>query len=483
MSQDWTEKYRPDSLSKVIGNPKAVTELTDWAKSWNRGVPTKRAVILTGSPGIGKTSAAIALAKDMKWDVIEMNASDHRNGDAIKSIALKGAKLNTFMEDGKYVSTKEGGRKLIILDEADNLFGREDKGAVPAISELIKSTMQPVVLIVNDLYALTKKSNTVKTETIQITFMRPRVTEIVKALDRIAKAENITADPEALRKMAENSNGDMRAAVRNLESLALGRNAITNDDAGELSDRIVRKDIYDLMNAIFREKDPMKARRMQMDTDETPDHIMMWIDENMPFEFRDRGDLMRGYDRLARADVFMGRVGRRQYFRFWAYAGDMMSAGVNISRRSERPSYERFRFPMYLMKMSRSKETRKIKNNVCTKLAAVIHTSTARISNDVLPSLKIMLRNDPELARSLVILADLEAEEVAFLLDAKEDSKAVRDIMPADPKNIPEPETRSEAKPARKTAAAKKEPQPETAKKEDPKKEPQPGSQKSLFQF
>ena len=476
MSQDWTEKYRPDSLSKVIGNPKAVSELTDWAKSWDRGIPGKRAVVLSGTPGIGKTSAAIALAKDMRWDIIEMNASDQRNGDAIKSIALTGAKLNTFMDDGKYVSTKEGGRKLIVLDEADNLFGREDRGALPAISDLIKTTMQPVVLIVNDLYALSKKSAVIKSETLQITFMRPRVTEIIKALEKIAKAENVTVEPDALRKMAENSNGDMRAAVRNLESLALGRSAVTNNDADALSDRIVRKDIYDLMNAIFREKDPLKARRMQMDTDETPDHIMMWIDENMPFEFRDAGDLMRGYDKLARADIFMGRVARRQYYRFWAYAGDMMSAGVNLSKRSGKTTYDRFRFPMYLMKMARSKTVRTLKNGVCLKLAEILHTSTSRISNDVLPSLKIMLGNDPELARSIVIEAGLDAEEIAFLLDAKVDSKAVKEATGAVAAKD-ETAAKKDAVPKKAPAAAKEKPE------DGGKKEAPPKSQKSLFQF
>ena len=479
MSQDWTEKYRPDSLSKVIGNPKAVSELTNWAKSWDRGIPDKRAVILTGTPGIGKTSAAIALAKDMKWDILEMNASDQRNGDAIKSIALTGSKLNTFMDDGKYVNTKEGGRKLIVLDEADNLFGREDKGALPAISELIKTTRQPVILIVNDLYALSKKSSVIKSETLQITFMRPRIPEIVKALDRIAKAENVAADQDALKKMAENSNGDMRAAVRNLESLALGRSVVTNDDANALSDRIVRKDMYDLMGAIFRGNDPMKARRMQMDTDETPDYIMLWIDENMPFEFKDRGDLMRGYERLARADIFLGRVSRRQYYGFWSYAGDMMSAGVNLAKRSEKASYERFRFPLYLSRMSRSKAARTLKSSVCTKLAAHIHTSTGRISEDVLPSLKIMLRNDHELARSLVTEAGLETEEIAFLLDAKEDSAAVKEAMGRTVKDDPVTEPKAARKGTARKAAA------EPAAKEtqaDVKKDP-PGSQKSLFQF
>ncbi|MCL2143710.1 MAG: replication factor C large subunit [Methanomassiliicoccaceae archaeon] len=474
MAHDWTEKYRPDSLSKIIGNPKAVSELTAWANSWNRGIPEKRAVVLSGSPGIGKTSAAVALANDMGWDIIEMNASDQRTGDAIKSVALAGAGSNAFTDDGQYLSTKEGRRKLIVLDEADNLFGREDRGALPAISELIKSTKQPVMLIVNDLYALSRKSAVIKTETLQITFMRPRASEIVKALERIADAENVSVEKDALIKMAGNSGGDMRAAVRNLESLALGRNAITNDDAGKLSDRIVRKDIYDLMSSIFREKDAMKARRMLMDVDETPDHIMTWVDENLPFEFRDKGDLMRGYERLARADVFLGRVGRRQYFGFWSYASDMMSAGVSVSKRSAAVSHERFRFPLYLMKMSRSKAVRTLKRGVCSKLSSLLHTSTGRISSDVIPMLKMMLRNDPELAAAVAADASLETEEIAFLLDAKVDSKAVKDAVAKNPGHAAAPSHDAAGDTAVKGV-----------RKESAKDAPAKGAgpQKSLFQF
>ncbi|MCL2608150.1 MAG: replication factor C large subunit [Methanomassiliicoccaceae archaeon] len=481
MSHDWTEKYRPDSLSKVIGNPKAVSDLVSWANSWKKGIPQKRAVVLMGSPGTGKTSAANALAKDMGWDAIEMNASDQRTGDAIRNIAIKGANFNTFMDD-EYVSAKEGRRKLIILDEADNLFGNADRGALPVISELIKTTKQPVILIVNDFYALSRKSAAIKTDTLQITFMRSRTTEIIKALDGIARSENVSVDQEALKKIAENSNGDMRAAVRNLESLALGKSAVTDDDAGKLSDRIVRKDIYDLMNAVFREKDAMKARRMMTDVDETPDHIMLWIDENMPFEFRDKGDLMRGYERLSRADIFLGRVSRRQYYGFWSYSGDMMSAGVNIAKRSNVNAHERFRFPTYLMKMSRSRSVRTLKNGICLKLSALLHTSTNRVSNDVLPMLKIMVKNDPELAKNLVSELDLEAEEIAFLLDSKIDSKAVKDAMPPMVKNVKEGNVSKDGSSAVKPKSVPAAEMESVKPKDEETKKPQPG-QKSLFQF
>ncbi len=142
----WAEKYRPKTLEDVVGNPTAVAELRKWAAAWDKGRPDRRAVILQGDPGIGKTSAALALANEMGWSAIEMNASDSRNSEAIRKVATRGAVLQTFTETGEFVRAREGGRKLIILDEADNVFGREDKGGIGAIVEMIQETRQPVAM-------------------------------------------------------------------------------------------------------------------------------------------------------------------------------------------------------------------------------------------------------------------------------------------------------------------------------------------------
>src|SRR2546429_9308692 len=149
---NWAERHRPKDLDDIVANPTAVAELRKWAAAWQRGRPDKKAVILQGPPGIGKTSAALALAKEMGWSVVEMNASDSRNSEAIRKVATRGAVLQTFTETGEFVRSREGGRKLIILDEADNVFGREDKGGIGAIGEMIQETRQPGVLIANDYY-------------------------------------------------------------------------------------------------------------------------------------------------------------------------------------------------------------------------------------------------------------------------------------------------------------------------------------------
>ena len=475
MSQDWTEKYRPKSLSDVVGNPKAVSELRAWAESWDKGIPKYRAVVLIGTPGIGKTTAAEALANDMGWGILEMNASDQRTEADIRNVALRGAMSNTFTDTGDFLSVKEGERKLVVLDEADNLSGSADRRGINAITELIKTTRQPVILIVNDFYGLSKKSSAVKTNTLQLSFLRPSAATMVKVLKKICASEGVTVSDEALKHIAENANGDMRAAVRDLESVAIGKKELLYSDTEQLSGRNVRSSMYDLMFTILRKSDAMGSRSMIRDVDEDPATVLLWLDENMPYEYLDRGDLVRGYEKLSRADIFLGRVNRRQYFGMWSYANDTMTSGVCVARHTDVRGRDRFRFPGYLMKMSRSKSVRSLKSSICQKLADHIHTSTGRVSSDVLLPLKLMLENDSEMRVSLVRELELEAEELAFLMNRKIDSKEIKEAMDA-------AEGVTEAKPVAKEIKAEvRETKQEPVEK--PAEKPMPKQQRSLFDF
>ncbi|MCZ7396955.1 MAG: AAA family ATPase, partial [Candidatus Methanoperedens sp.] len=99
-SLDWTEKYRPQMLSQVVGHNKAVEELKRWAEAWVHGIPKERAVVLYGRAGIGKTTTAHALARDMGWEAIELNASDQRTADIIEKVAGSASQMSTLDGSG-----------------------------------------------------------------------------------------------------------------------------------------------------------------------------------------------------------------------------------------------------------------------------------------------------------------------------------------------------------------------------------------------
>ncbi len=402
---DWTERYRPSTLSEVRGNNKARDALEAWAESWpDHG----EAVILHGSPGVGKTSAAHALANDMGWPVVELNASDARTADDIERFAGRAA-ANT---------TLGGDRQLIILDEADNLHQHKDRGGAAAMTRLVKDATQPIILIANNYYEM---SSGLRSACQDIEFRDISTRSIVPVLRDICRQEDVTFDEDILTEIADRNRGDLRGAIKDLQTRARGGEI---QDAGSEGARDQTEDIFSFLDAVLKESSAEDALQDAYATDETPDDLLKWIEDKVSKVYAG-SELADAYTHLADADVWLGRVRATQNYSYWRYATDNIAAGVASVRREDRGGWTRYGGAPYRSARNATRDY------VVAKIAETAGVSTATARRDILPFLAAMTHHchNRELTVQMTARYDLDAEHVAFITGSGKSTNKVQDIV------------------------------------------------------
>ncbi len=413
---DWTEKYRPSTLAEVRGNNKARDSLKEWADTWD---DHREAVILHGTPGVGKTSAAHALANDMDWPTIELNASDTRTKDVINQVAGEAAKSGTL-------TAGEAGRRLVIMDEADNIHGNSDRGGARAIGSLVKEAGQPMILIANEFYEM---SNSLRNNCQDIEFSAVQKRSIVPVLRDICRKESIEYTDAAIEDIAEQNSGDLRGAIKDMQATAEGRDRIEADDyvSGE---RDTSSGIFEYLDVVLKEGDAEEALKKSYDVDETPDDLINWIEDNMPKDYQG-AELARAYRSLSDADRWLGRVRATQNYSFWRYAGDAMTAGVAAARDGEKGGWTRYGPPSYWSKLGRSKGTRNTRDHIAQQIATIDGVSMRTARREIMPFLATMTHHckNRELTVSMAATYELETDHVSFITGSGESTNKVQSIV------------------------------------------------------
>jgi replication factor C large subunit len=380
----WVHIYAPKEAKDIVGQQQAVERVRHYIQHYK---PGGTPVLLIGKPGIGKTSMVQALAHELDKELLEVNASDSRNKDAIESIVGEAAKQQSLFFRGK----------ILLIDEVDGVSGMSDRGGIATLVGIVPQSRYPLIFTANEdsdkLKPLKKICDVLELNALNVEDVQAR-------LSHIARAEKIAVEEEVLRALSRRSAGDLRAAINDLQSLT--HEKVTKESVEQLSERESKEEMQQALTRIFKTTSAEMALPAFENVDEDVDGLLMWIDENIPREYKNPEDLARAFDALAEADKYFGRIRRWQYYRFYVYIYNLLTAGIAMAKDKKYAGTIEYKPTGRILKMWIYNQKNAKKKKVAEILAPQLHTSKRRVRQDVLPYLKIIYQKDKKKGKQLI---------------------------------------------------------------------------------
>jgi len=415
MHELWTDKYFPKSLADFIGNSEIVGTIDKWANEWNSGKQGKP-LLLYGQTGSGKTALAHLIARINGWQIFELNASDFRTKEIIERLAGAAALNASFT----------GKPRLVLLDEIDGLQS-SDKGGAAAIVNVLKQSQNPVMLTANEIYS-EKKLAPIRAVCTLLEFKKINYLSIANYLKKICNANALAYDDLALAEIAKNCSGDLRSALLDLQTLAISSERITLQEVSTLSYRERQEKIFSILAKVFNAQSINEARSARFSSEVDSEMLQNWIEENIPRAYTDANDIASAYQMLSRADIYEGRIRKRQHYGFLKYSSELATSGVALAKSQKVHSYVRYEFPQFLKKLSAGSSQKALRKSLSGKMAEQMHSGIKEIIRNDLTYIKMLFENKAN-AINLAAQFDFDAEEVAFLLGTKPETKKVQAII------------------------------------------------------
>ncbi len=400
----WTEKYRPRNPAQLVGNGTARKELEDWLRQWVSSPPRKRAILLVGPPGVGKTASVHAIANALDAELVEFNASDQRNREVVDTLIRRSATQGTL----------DGRMRIILLDEVDGLSGAGDRGGLRSILKLVDETAYPIVMTANS--ADDDRMKDVVRKCKLLSFSPVSHSDIIEVLKRICRAERIELSEESLSSIAERASGDLRAAISDLEAIASGT-------LGSVSSAPAPRDtlwpITEMLPRLFSSVDPSVARRILSNTDVDYEQVLLWVEENCPLHLQASSELDVGYEAFSLADLVLGRITRGQTWKLLSYFYDLLGTGLTQSRTKtpfRKSRYSRPSLPLLVWKGNKIGEKRVA---LLSKIARISGISRYRIQHVYWHTLQFLSQASDSMAKEIRNWLGLKEDLFSLLLKRK----------------------------------------------------------------
>lgn len=393
MPEPWVKKYQPKRILDIVGQKAALQAVMDFVREFP--AVRKKALILFGLPGIGKTAISHAIASEFDFELVELNASDFRTKDSIISILGNASKQASLF----------GNKKIIVVDEIDGISGQQDRGGVSAIIDVIKETKFPIIITANDVYS--EKLKTLRTYCQLVELKGVSSAEVIKKLEDICQKEGIEYEKQALQKLATAVEGDLRAAINDLQTIAENRKLITEADI-KLWGREKEESIFNLLKLVFKSFDSEAMLRTSDYVDEDLDRIILWLDQNIPAEYMKAEEYAFAYDNLAEADRFLKRIMRWQHWRFLVYARILSLVGVQQAKTEVNRRFVLHQRPELLLKLWIRAAKRRKAQSLAENVSSKLHASAYELQKNFWPYYQYISDRNPEYAAELNEFLGLE---------------------------------------------------------------------------
>ncbi|XP_013118319.2 replication factor C subunit 1 [Stomoxys calcitrans] len=271
----WVDKYKPTTVKDIIGQQgpaSNVAKLTNWLSKWyinhdgkkklqkpnpwakNDDGSFYKAALLSGPPGIGKTTTATLVCKELGFDAVEFNASDTRSKRLLKeevSELLSNKSLYGYFHGNGQVTKKH----VLIMDEVDGMAGNEDRGGIQELIGLIKESSVPIICMCNDRNH--QKMRSLVNYCYDLRFNRPQLKQIKGRILSICAKENIKLDSTKLDEIIAATNNDIRQSINHISLLSAGKelNLPSDKVSSNADEKIAQKDLkmgpWDVVRKVF----------------------------------------------------------------------------------------------------------------------------------------------------------------------------------------------------------------------------------------